>query len=76
MILDRKYLNPIQNLVHDEVFFQKKSINVLLVGVGLVGTELVEQIKKLDNINIIGIANSRKFIYNEMGIELDKKRVA
>jgi aspartokinase/homoserine dehydrogenase 1 len=71
LILDRKYLNPIQNLVHDEVFFQKKSVNVLLVGVGLVGTELVEQIKKLDNINIIGIANSKKLIYNELGLDLE-----
>ena len=71
LILDRKFLNPIQNLVHEEVFFQKKSINVILIGIGLVGKELVDQINKLDNINIICIANSRKMLYDENGIELD-----
>ncbi len=68
LILDRKYLNPIQILVHDEVFFQKKSINVILIGVGLVGKEIINQINKLDNINIICLANSRKMIYDEEGI--------
>ena len=71
LILDRKYLNPIQNLVHDEIFFQKKLINVILIGVGLVGKELVDQIKKLDDINIICVANSKKMTYNENGIDLD-----
>ena len=71
LILDRKYLNPIQILVHDEVFFQKKSINVVLIGIGLVGNELINQIKNLNHINIICLANSKKMLYNEDGIILD-----
>ena len=71
LILDRKYLDPIQILIHDEIFFQKKSVNVILIGVGLVGKELINQIEKLDNINVIGVANSKKMYYNESGIKLD-----
>ena len=71
LILDRKYLNPIQILVHDEVFFQKKSVNVILIGIGLVGNEVINQIKRLDHINIICLANSKKMLYNENGLELE-----
>jgi len=70
LILDRKNLNQIQILIHDEIFSQKKYVNVILIGIGLVGKELVNQIKKLDNINIIGVTNSKKMYYNEDGIEL------
>ena len=47
----------------------KKSINVILIGIGLVGNEIINQIKKLDNINIICLANSKKMLYNENGDE-------
>ena len=72
LVLDRVNLKPIQVLVHDEIFFKEKSINILLLGYGLVGKELVNQFNKLKNINIVCIANSKKLIYNENGINLDE----
>ena len=72
LVLDRINLKPIQVLVHDEIFSKEKSINILLFGYGLVGKELVNQINKLKNINIICIANSKKLIYDENGIDLDE----
>ena len=71
LIIDKKFLEPIQMLIHDEVFFQQKSVNVILVGVGLVGKELIEQINNLNNINIICVANSKKMLYNESGLLLE-----
>tara|TARA_Y100000991_G_C21974577_1_gene351414 strand:- start:478 stop:2865 length:2388 start_codon:yes stop_codon:yes gene_type:complete len=71
LIIDRKNLSAIQSLIHDEIFFQKKFINVILIGIGLVGNELINQIKSLDNIRIIGLANSKKILYNQEGIELE-----
>jgi bifunctional aspartokinase / homoserine dehydrogenase 1 len=73
--LDRKHLISIQNLIHDEIFNHKKYINVLLVGVGLVGSELIEQIKNHDNIKVIGIANSKKILYDSNSIDINNYNI-
>lgn len=68
------------NLVHDVFFLsENKRINVYLVGVGLIGTTLLQQImdqhqtlleeKHLD-VRVIGIANSRKMVFDRNGIDL------
>ena len=66
-----------------ETFFlsNSKIINLFIVGVGLIGTELISQINKqrenlikneaLD-IRIIGIANSKKMLFNRKGIGINK----
>lgn len=71
LILDRKNLESIQKLIHDELFFEKKYVNIIITGIGLVGSELIKQIKKHKYINVIGIANSKKLLYNDKGIDLD-----
>ncbi len=69
------------NLVHDAFFLsESKGLNVFLMGVGLIGSTLLEQIreqhagliaeKNLD-IQVIGIANSRKMYFDDDGINLD-----
>ncbi len=67
------------NLVHDVFFLsENKRINVYLVGLGLIGSTLLRQIaeqyktllhdKHLD-LKIVGIANSRKMLFDKSGID-------
>jgi aspartokinase/homoserine dehydrogenase 1 len=68
------------NAIHEEFFIKtRKSVHVFLVGVGLVGGKLLEQIEKqaaflheqnaLD-IKINGIANSKRMLFSPKGIDL------
>ena len=69
------------NALHDEFFFpDQKSINVFIVGIGLIGSELLSQIAKQQqilknelahDIKVIGIANTKKMLIDEKGIILD-----
>jgi len=67
------------NAIHDS-FFQSetKSINIFIIGVGLIGKTLIDQIcsqkEKLKSknslqINICGLANSKKMVFDENGID-------
>jgi aspartokinase/homoserine dehydrogenase 1 len=69
------------NLIHDSFFLSdKRRLNVFMVGTGLIGKTLLSQIKnqhkylleskKLD-IAIVGLANTKKYIFNEEGIDLN-----
>ncbi len=69
------------NVLHEE-FFETvyKEVNLFIAGVGNVGGKLVGQIKKqqqylLDKmrlkLNVVGIANSKKMLVNEQGIDLN-----
>lgn len=68
------------NTLHDAFFLSHiKTLHVFLVGTGLIGKALIQQIrdqfKKLSTeqnleIKIAGIANSRKMIFNEEGLNL------
>lgn len=73
------------NVIHDSFFLSDYQVlNIFVAGVGLVGSNLLEQIHKQqeklrrDNalqINVVGITNSRKCIVNRGGIDLsDYKR--
>jgi len=78
--IDRRDEHKALNLVHDAFFLsEQKRLNVYLVGVGLIGGTLLRQIgeqhdslvtnKRLD-IRIVGIANSKKMLFNNSGIVL------
>ncbi|MBR9921494.1 MAG: bifunctional aspartate kinase/homoserine dehydrogenase I [Bacteroidetes bacterium] len=68
------------NALHESFFLSDtKELHVFMVGVGLIGSTLIEQIKRqrdflLDNqqleVKIIGLANSRKMVFSEEGIDL------
>ncbi len=72
------------NVLHEEFFETSyKQVNVYVAGAGNVGSKLIEQIKKqvpyLQNtlrlqINIVGIANSKKQLINPEGIDLNTWR--
>ncbi len=68
------------NVLHEAFFLSdRKVLNVFLVGTGLIGKELVkmidQQFTKLATqnhleINLVGIANSKKMLFNADGIKL------
>lgn len=69
------------NAVH-EAFFTADALtlNLFLVGVGLIGKTLLEQIKEQNQflrehngleIKVVGLANTKKMVFNQDGIDLD-----
>ncbi len=70
------------NVLHEE-FFETvyKEVNVFIAGVGNVGGKLMAQIKKQQpylqqnmrlKLNVVGLANSKKMLVNDQGIDLSK----
>jgi aspartokinase/homoserine dehydrogenase 1 len=69
------------NILHEE-FFQTsyKQLNLFITGTGNVGSRLIAQLRQqqkylLDQlqlqVRVIGLANSRKMVFNEEGIDLE-----
>lgn len=68
------------NLIHDSFFLSNlKTVNVFMVGVGLIGGTLLKQIREQEEslqktqklqINVVGLANSKKMLFEEHGIDL------
>lgn len=80
-VINLESLRKAMNVIHDSFFLSEyKVLNVFMAGAGLVGSNLLEQInmqqEKLKKdyalkINIVGITNSRKYILNRDGIDLN-----
>lgn len=72
------------NALHEAFFLSDtKELHLFIVGVGLIGSTLLQQIreqaeylkeKRSLEIKIVGLANSRKMLFNEEGIPLDQWR--
>lgn len=81
VVIEKKNISKALNVIHDTFFFsQVKSLNLFLVGTGLIGKALLAQMLQQESylnkykaikINLIGIANSRKMLINEHGISLE-----
>ena len=69
------------NILHEEFFETTyKQLNVFIAGVGNVGGKLLAQLKQQEKyleehlrlqVNVIGIANSKKMLFNDEGIDLE-----
>lgn len=80
-VITKSELKKALNVIHDSFFLsQYKVLNLFVVGIGTVGGKLLDQIKKQQKtlqdqnqlrINVVGIANGRKALFNRDGIELD-----
>lgn len=80
-VISKSDLKKALNVIHDSFFLsQYKVLNLFIVGIGTVGGKLLDQIKKQQQtlqeqnqlkINVVGIANGRKALFNRKGIELD-----
>lgn len=80
-VIKSKYLRKALNSIHDSFFLSEyKALNLFVVGVGIVGGDLLQQIKmqqpKLQEqyalkLNVVGIARGRKALFCREGINLD-----
>jgi len=69
------------NTIHDSFFLSDyKTIHIFMIGIGLIGSTLLSQIKENHNrikkecgleISVLGISNSTKMIFDENGIGID-----
>lgn len=81
VVIERKDISKALNVIHDSFFFsQAKTLNLFLVGTGLIGKALLEQLQGQENylskykalkINLVGVMNSRKMLIDPQGIDLD-----
>lgn len=80
-VTDRAVLRKTLNVIHDSFFLSEyKVLNLFIVGVGTVGSSLLNQIKSqrhklMDQnglkINVAGIASSSKMMFSRAGIDLE-----
>ncbi len=80
-VVDGKYLRKALNVLHDSFFLSEyKVLNLFICGTGTVGSKLIEQIRSQYEelkdrnrlkLNVVGIASSRRAIFNRDGLNLD-----
>jgi bifunctional aspartokinase / homoserine dehydrogenase 1 len=78
-IIESKDVRKAVNSLHEEFFSDgKRQINLYVVGVGTVGSRLLAQLEQQQdyiaeqmnlNLRVVGLANSRKLVFNEEGID-------
>jgi aspartokinase/homoserine dehydrogenase 1 len=76
-VVDGALCNDAVKVCHENFFTHVPSIDVFLLGCGLVGQELVKQLEKQQDwlarrnvkLNLYGVANSRKLLLDANGIE-------
>lgn len=83
-VVKNDYLRKTLNVIHDSFFLSEYQVlNLFICGVGNIGSNLIEQIrtqaerlKKERNLklHVVGIANSKKAIFDRNGINLDNYR--
>jgi aspartokinase/homoserine dehydrogenase 1 len=82
VVIEKKDLSKALNVIHETFFFsQIKTLNLYLVGAGLIGKTLLNQLLGQKNylekykglrIKLVGIANSRKQLIDAAGIDIKK----
>ena len=83
-VIRNKYLRKALNSIHDSFFLSEyKALNIFVVGIGTVGSSLLEQIRQQQpklmkqyalKLNVVGVANGRKALFCREGIDLNKYR--
>ena len=83
-IIKSQFLRKALNVIHDSFFLSEyKVLNLFICGVGTVGGKLIEQINNQYEelkrtahlkLNVVGIASSKKAIFNREGIDLPSYR--
>ena len=80
-IISSKDVRKAVNTLHEEFFSDgRKQINLFIVGVGTVGSRLLEQLRLQHdfliedlrlNVRVVGLANSKRMVFDEEGIDLE-----
>ena len=84
VVIEQRKCTSAMKISHQNFFSHKPTIDVFMVGCGVVGSELIDQISrqqaKLTEQNIVvkvyGLANSKGMVFNEEGIDLDNWKEA
>ena len=81
IVIDRRNEENALRVLHQAFFdSHKKTLNLFIVGTGLVGSELLRLIVQARHptasIHLLGLANSRKMVINPEGIPLDSWKAA
>ena len=79
VVIEQRKCTDAMKVSHQNFFSHKQTVDVFLVGCGVVGSELIAQISrqqpklKKQNISlrIYGLANSKGMVFDENGIDLD-----
>ncbi len=81
VVIEKKDLSKALNVIHETFFFsQVKTLNLYLVGTGLIGKTLLNQLVGQERylekykglrVRLVGIANSRKQLINPLGISIE-----
>ena len=84
VVIEKKDLSKALNVIHESFFAdQLRSLNVFLVGTGLIGSTLLDQLERQEKylrkykalrIRLVGVTNSRKMLFDEDGIRKDTWR--
>ncbi len=80
-VTDRKSLRKALNVIHDSFFLSEYQVlNIYIVGIGTVGSSLINQIKMQQKklmaqnglkLNVVGIASSKKMLFDREGLDLE-----
>ena len=80
LVVSDNQVDKVKNIVETEIFGKVKTVHLVLVGHGNVGSTLIEQIldssydiqnRKRINLKIIAIANSKNIVFNKGGFGSD-----
>ena len=82
VVVEKRHLRKALSVIHDSFFLsQHKVVNLFVCGIGTVGSSLLNQLqeqhdslmdKRRLKLNIVGIANSKRYIINPDGLDIDK----
>ncbi|MEZ3551074.1 MAG: bifunctional aspartate kinase/homoserine dehydrogenase I [Muribaculaceae bacterium] len=83
-VIDHKSLRKALNVIHDSFFLSEcQVLNVFITGIGNVGSSLLSQISKQQDkllkeknlrLNVVGIASSKRAVFNRDGIDITRYR--
>ena len=86
VVINRSDESKALNSLHEAFFLSDtKELHIFMVGVGLIGSTLIQQIKKQSvflkekrslELKIVGLANSKKMAFNLDGVDLDNWKAA
>lgn len=84
LIIKSEFLHKALNVIHESFFLSEyKVLNLFICGIGTVGGKLIEQINNQYEelkrtarlkLNVVGIASSKKALFNREGIDLSSYR--
>jgi bifunctional aspartokinase / homoserine dehydrogenase 1 len=79
VVIEKRKCTDAMKVSHQNFFSHKPTIDVFLVGCGVVGSELIAQIARQQpklrtqniSVKVYGLANSKGMVFDENGIDLD-----